>query len=97
MLYQIGIVLIIVVAAIILSKKLSQKDELIFEDEMDKDELKKIDDKFQVDYAPDYRQNIADSWPNTIDDTYAREDWGWNSKYDFKKTINHILSKLALI
>ena len=41
MLYQIGIVLIIVVAAIILSKKLSQKDELIFEDEMDKDELKK--------------------------------------------------------
>ena len=61
------------------------------------EELKKIDDKFQVDYAPDYRQNIADSWPNTIDDTYAREDWGWNSKYDFKKTINHILSKLALI
>lgn len=45
MLYQIGIVLIIVVAAITLSKKLSQKDELIFEDEMDKDELKKIDDE----------------------------------------------------
>ena len=45
MLYQIGIVLIIVVTAIILSKKLSQKDELIFEDEMDKDELKKIDDE----------------------------------------------------
>ena len=40
-----AIVLIIVVAAIILSKKLSQKDELIFEDEMDKDELKKIDDE----------------------------------------------------
>ena len=45
MLYQIGIVLIIVVAAIMLSKKLSQKDELIFEDEMDKDELKKIEDE----------------------------------------------------
>ena len=45
MLYQIGIVLIIVVAAIIFSKKLSQKDELIFEDEKDKDELKKIDDE----------------------------------------------------
>ena len=45
MLYQIGIVLIIVIAAIMLSKKLSQKDELIFEDEMDKDELKKIDDE----------------------------------------------------
>ena len=61
------------------------------------EELKKIDNKFQVDYVPDYRQNIADSWPNTIDDTYAREDWDWNSKFDFKKTINHILSKLALI
>ncbi|MEC8217744.1 MAG: hypothetical protein VXZ97_01110 [Pseudomonadota bacterium] len=45
MLYQIGIVLIIVVAAIILSKKLSQKDDLIFEDEMDEDELKKLDDE----------------------------------------------------
>ena len=45
MLYQIGIVLIIILAAIILSKKLNQKDELIFEDEMDKDELKKIDDE----------------------------------------------------
>ena len=45
MLYQIGIVLIIVVAAIMLSKKLSQKDELIFEDEMDNDELEKIDDE----------------------------------------------------
>ena len=45
MLYQIGIVLIIILVAIILSKKLSQKDELIFEDEMDKDELKKIDDE----------------------------------------------------
>ena len=43
--YNGSIVLIIVVAAIILSKKLSQKDELIFEDEMDKDELKKIDDE----------------------------------------------------
>ncbi len=45
MLYQIGIVFIIVVAAIMLSKKLTQKDELIFEDEMDKDELKKIDNE----------------------------------------------------
>ena len=47
MLYQIGIVLIIIVAALIVSKKLSQnkKNDLIFEDEMDKDELKKIDDE----------------------------------------------------
>ena len=47
MLYQLGIILIIIVAALIVSKKLSQnkKNDLIFEDEMDEDELKKIDDE----------------------------------------------------
>tara|TARA_B100000989_G_scaffold184890_1_gene139180 strand:- start:285 stop:434 length:150 start_codon:yes stop_codon:yes gene_type:complete len=47
MLYQIGIILIIIVAALIVSKKFSQdkKNDLIFEDEMDEDELKKIDDE----------------------------------------------------
>ena len=47
MLYQIGIILIIIVAALIVSKKLSRnkKNDLIFEDEMDEDELKKIDDE----------------------------------------------------
>ena len=47
MLYQIGIILISIVAALIVSKKLSQnkKNDLIFEDEMDEDELKKIDDE----------------------------------------------------
>ncbi len=47
MLYQIGIILIIIVAALLVSKKLSQnkKNDLIFEDEMDEDELKKIDDE----------------------------------------------------
>ena len=47
MLYQIGIILIIVIAALIASKKLTQnnKNDLIYEDEMDEDELKKIDDE----------------------------------------------------
>ena len=47
MLYQIGIILIIIVAVLIVSKKFSQdkKNDLIFEDEMDEDELKKIDDE----------------------------------------------------
>ena len=64
---------------------------------MIEEELKKIDNGFQVDYVPDYRQAIADSWPNTIDDIYACEDWDWKSKYNFKKTTNHMLSKLAII
>ena len=44
MLYQIGIILIIIVAAIIVSKRFNQKSDLIYEDEMEEDELKKLDD-----------------------------------------------------
>ena len=45
MLYQIGIVLIIIVTAITVSKRLDQNNDLIFEDEMEEDELKKLDDE----------------------------------------------------
>ena len=44
MLYQIGIILIIIFAAIIVSKRLNQNNDLIYEDEMEEDELKKLDD-----------------------------------------------------
>jgi nucleoside-diphosphate-sugar epimerase len=37
---------------------------------------------FTIDYAPDFRQAIADSWPNSIDDSRACADWGWNMDYD---------------
>ena len=45
MLYQIGTILIIIFAAIIVSKKFNQKNDLIYEDEMEEDELKKLDDE----------------------------------------------------
>ncbi|MFN3910148.1 MAG: NAD-dependent epimerase/dehydratase family protein [Candidatus Anstonellaceae archaeon] len=44
-------------------------------------ELKKYID-FEIDYVPDERQKIADSWPKTIDDSAARKDWGWKHHYD---------------
>ena len=45
MLYQIGIILIIIVAAIIVSKRFNQKNDLNYEEELEEDELKKLDDE----------------------------------------------------
>ena len=45
MLYQIGIILVIIVAATIVSKRFNQNNDLIYEDEMEEDELKKLDDE----------------------------------------------------
>jgi nucleoside-diphosphate-sugar epimerase len=49
---------------------------------------------FHVDYAPDYRQAIADSWPDSIDDSRAREDWGWNAEYDLQSMTTDMLLHL---
>ncbi len=50
-------------------------------------EIKKFIQGFKINYNPDFRQDIADSWPESIDDSVARNDWGYNYKYDlFKMT-----------
>ena len=48
-------------------------------------EIKKISPDFKVTYKPDARQQIAESWPQTIDDSKAREDWGWREEFDINK------------
>lgn len=48
-------------------------------------EIKKISPDFEIAYKPDSRQQIAESWPQSIDDSKAREDWGWQHKYDLEK------------
>jgi nucleoside-diphosphate-sugar epimerase len=50
--------------------------------------------KFQVQYAPDFRQQIADSWPSRINDDCARNDWGWKAQFDLPKMTTEILTKL---
>jgi len=45
-------------------------------------EIKKHIPEFTCTYEPDFRQEIADSWPNSLDDSAAREEWGWQPEYD---------------
>ncbi|MGB1039488.1 MAG: NAD-dependent epimerase/dehydratase family protein [Flavobacteriales bacterium] len=46
------------------------------------EEIKKHVPEFEISYSPDFRQAIADSWPQSIEDSRATEDWGWNGSYD---------------
>jgi nucleoside-diphosphate-sugar epimerase len=58
------------------------------------EEIKKIIPDFVVEYKPDYRQAIADSWPQSIDDSVARKDWGWQHEYDLQKMTIDMLDNL---
>lgn len=49
---------------------------------------------FDARYAPDDRQVIADSWPNDLDDTAAREDWGWEPEYDLEALAEDMIANL---
>jgi nucleoside-diphosphate-sugar epimerase len=51
--------------------------------------------EFTIDYAPDFRQAIADSWPASIDDTSARSDWGWKHEFDMERMTQVMLENLA--
>lgn len=57
--------------------------------------------KFQVNYAPDFRQKIAESWPESIDDSAARNDWNWQPKFDLSNMtqdmIFHLQKKYAIV
>jgi len=56
--------------------------------------IKKQIPEFTATYAPDFRQVIADSWPNSIDDAVARNDWGWQPAYDLDEMTADILQHL---
>ena len=49
---------------------------------------------FRIDYAPDYRQAIASSWPQSIDDSEAHGDWGWKAQFDVDALVQDMLVHL---
>ena len=50
---------------------------------------------FRVDYKPDFRQQIADAWSDTVDDSVARQDWGWRPEYDLAAMTRDMLEHLG--
>lgn len=58
------------------------------------EEIKKHIPAFQIEYNPDFRQAIADSWPGSIDDSAAREQWGWKENFSTKSLVEIMLKNV---
>jgi nucleoside-diphosphate-sugar epimerase len=58
------------------------------------EEIKKHLPNFTISYKPDFRQKIADSWPASIDDSAAREDWGWKHEFEMDSMTEVMLENL---
>lgn len=59
-------------------------------------EIQKHVPSFKIDFKPDFRQTIADSWPQSIDDSHARNDWGWRHDYDLSNMTTDMLQNINL-
>ncbi len=57
-------------------------------------EIQRIIPEFKCEYKPDSRQEIADSWPKSIDDSAAREEWGWKPEYNLQSMTKDMIQKL---
>lgn len=57
--------------------------------------IKKFIPEFEISYKPDYRQEIADSWPNSVDDSAAREEWGWKPDFDLDAMTKDMLKVIG--
>jgi nucleoside-diphosphate-sugar epimerase len=58
-------------------------------------EIKKHMPEFKINYKPDFRQKIADSWPKSIDDSASHEEWGWSPDYDLGTMVVDMLKVLG--
>ncbi len=57
-------------------------------------EITKHIPNFKISYQADFRQEIADSWPSSINDTHAQKDWGWKLEYSLKKMTEDMITNL---
>jgi nucleoside-diphosphate-sugar epimerase len=60
------------------------------------EEIKKHIPEFKMSYKSDYRQAIANSWPQSIDDSVARKDWGWKEEYDLPAMTKDMFDNLTV-
>ena len=60
-------------------------------------EIRQLIPGFEITYKEDYRQEIADSWPKSIDDSYAREHWDWRPKYNLGQMTKDMIKNLSHI
>ena len=58
--------------------------------------IQRIVPAFNITYQPDFRQDIADTWPKSIDDSHAKTDWGWEPIYDIDKITEVMLSNVVV-
>jgi len=58
-------------------------------------EIQKIRPDFSITYNPDFRQRIADTWPQTINDSLARKEWHWKHEFETKDIVNVMLENLG--
>lgn len=57
--------------------------------------IRKFIPDFEISYEPDFRQEIADTWPKALDDTRAQNDWGWTPEYDLDRMTEAMLERLT--
>ena len=58
-------------------------------------EIKKVIPNFEIDYRIDFRQEIAESWPQSIDDSLAQKDWNWKKEFDIKKMTKIMILEIS--
>lgn len=67
-----------------------------FSPEIIAEEITKQLPQFKINYAPDFRQDIAETWPSSINDDEAKNQWGWENKYDLSELVKAMLENVQI-